>query len=202
MLDDRTSPRPRTLLGEYLNQEKLTAADFLAFADAFAAHRLFPPELFSSIVQRWRADFPQENLPLEISALVNDPAEKSEVQVLRFTLFQSQILDIAQADPDLLRTYEKWLLETYRSRRSVFFLPWTKELETVLNRLIQHDPTNRATYELHWAELAWDRGDDRTCFELGAKYLSGPFRKYAHVRCAQFGLGQGATSEHPPPVGL
>jgi len=32
--------------------------------------------------------------------------------------------------------------------------------------------------------------------------LSGPFRKYAHVRCAQFGLGQGATSEHPPPVGL
>jgi len=37
---------------------------------------------------------------------------------------------------------------------------------------------------------------------LSMQTLSGPFRKYAHVRCAQFGLGQGATSEHPPPVGL
>jgi hypothetical protein len=32
--------------------------------------------------------------------------------------------------------------------------------------------------------------------------LSGPFHKYAHVRCAQFGLGQGATRKHPSKVGL
>jgi hypothetical protein len=32
--------------------------------------------------------------------------------------------------------------------------------------------------------------------------FSGPFHKYAHVRCAQFGLGQGATRKHPSKVGL
>jgi len=42
----------------------------------------------------------------------------------------------------------------------------------------------------------------QACDLAKEKRLRGPFRKYAHVRCAQFGLGQGATSEHPPPVGL
>jgi hypothetical protein len=169
--DERMSPRPQTLLGEYLSRQKPLEIDFNSFAEAYASHRLFRAEIFQSIVRRWQSDFPQSNLPLEISALGTDSPRDSETQLLRLAPFRERIFEISKADPDLLRSYEGFLMASYRNGRSAFFLPYARELDEALAQLMKDDPARRAVYELHLAELAWDRGDDAACLASGSKYF-------------------------------
>jgi hypothetical protein len=79
----------------------------------------------------------------------------------------------AETNPFLLRHYAELLLLTYRSQASVFYLPPTRELESVLERLTQTDLVEANAYRLELAALAWDRGDSASCIRLGESLLAG-----------------------------
>lgn len=167
--DETQSPRARTLLSAYLQRHALTEEDFLSFAEAYAVHRLFRPELFRSIVQQWKQALPDSDIPLEIFALLNDPTERAEVKASRLQPHEQEIYEIAATDPALLREYEGILMAEYRAQRSTFYLPPVDRIQRAVAFLKTADPSNRVLYDLHSAELAWDRGDDRTFLEIAEK---------------------------------
>jgi hypothetical protein len=81
------------------------------------------------------------------------------------------MMNQAATNSEPLRLYAADLLETYRAQRSIFYLPPITELETVLQRLVDTDPSHRRVYRCYLAELAWDRGDDAQCLTLGQSAL-------------------------------
>jgi len=60
----------------------------------------------------------------------------------------------------------------YRNDRSAVHLPDSQELDAVLTRLVEFDPSNRNVWLAQRAELAWDRGDDRACEQLATDVFS------------------------------
>jgi hypothetical protein len=54
---------------------------------------------------------------------------------------------------------------------------------------VEVDRANQRVYRLHLAELAWDRQDDRACFELAQKALSTDTNAFGAI---QFDLDQTA----------
>ena len=81
-------------------------------------------------------------------------------------LKREEIFQDAAKDPELLRLYAHYLMQTYRVQRSAFYLPPATELESALQRLIETDPPNQRIYKFRLAGLAWDRQDDDTCLWL------------------------------------
>jgi hypothetical protein len=98
----------------------------------------------------------------------NDPSLKTPVQ--DFPHDQDTPSTERGHDFRSLRLQSGQLLRTYLAERSVFYLPQTKELETDLRRLKETDRANRSAVYLTLAELAWDRGDNRGCVELGGGF--------------------------------
>ncbi len=180
--DELYSPRPTTLLGQYLSKHPLSQQDFHAMASFFLKYKTCEPVYFRTILAEWLQRFPDDPLAWETSALLADhrTAWESEVAFLgghRDTILQQAALSVTEASAEssiaeapaplrLLRQYAKYLLQHYRSRRSAFHLPETAEVESVLQRLIQLDLPFQRVYRMHLAELAWDQGDDERFFEL------------------------------------
>jgi hypothetical protein len=63
-------------------------------------------------------------------------------------------------------------MQTYRTYRSVFYVPPSVELKAALERLVETDRPNQRVYKLRLAEIAWDHGDDAACFEFGRAAFS------------------------------
>jgi hypothetical protein len=89
------------------------------------------------------------------------------LRALRLAPLREAMIEEAATNPEPLRLHAADLMESYRSQRSIFHLPPTADLEVILERLIETDPAYQRLYRLHLAELAWDRGDDARCLELG-----------------------------------
>jgi spermidine synthase len=165
--DETTSPRPTTWLARYFENHSLNEHDFQAFAAFYAGYQLMPPALLRSLALRWQRERPHDTLPLEITTLLSDPLPPSEGRVLSLAPFADRLIELAEQDPALLRAYAKYLMEAYRSQRSVYFIPPTAAIETVLHKLLATDPPNKRCFHLYLAELAWDRGDDGGCLRFG-----------------------------------
>jgi hypothetical protein len=88
----------------------------------------------------------------------------------------------AAKEPELLRYYAHFLTRTYAQYRSVFYRHPAEELEAALKQLVEFDRANQRVYRLHLAELAWDRQDDRTCFELAQKALSSDTNTFGAIQ--------------------
>jgi spermidine synthase len=170
--DETSSPRATTLLAEYVSKHPLDEDDFMAFAKAYGGHRLFRTPLLRSLALRWLQDFPNAVAPLEILTFLSDNADPAELQVLRLAPFREAILQRAPEDPDLLSSYAKLLMQTYRAQRSFFFKPPTTDLTNILNTLLRIDNANSPLYYCYLAELAWDRGDDNACFLYGSRVFN------------------------------
>ncbi|MBI4660320.1 MAG: fused MFS/spermidine synthase [Verrucomicrobia bacterium] len=165
--DENYSARPRTLLGQYLQKHPLTEADFKALGSFYMEYRLPEPDLFRSMVVRWQREKPEATLPMELMAQASDQILTAELEALRVAPMRDHLLKHAESDPEPLRMYASYLLQTYRAHRSVFHLPPSDDLQVLLQRLIETDPKNQRVYKLHLAELAWDRNDEAACFSLG-----------------------------------
>jgi spermidine synthase len=170
--DENYSTRPSTLLENYLKQWLLTEADLKSLARFHLTFRVPDDDLVGSILFRWRHDFPNSTLPLELSMQLGVHGSPSELEVQRHRSLQEQLMAQADKDPEPLRIYAGYLMPAYRSQRSVFFTPVTDELEAALRKLIASDPANQRVYKLYLAELAWDHGDDGLCLALGFDALS------------------------------
>ena len=165
------SPRATTWLGLYLAKHPLTDDDYKAFARDFRAHRSPDAALFRSLLHRWQSESPQPGLLLDLWALATDHTPAVELRTLTLAPLREAMSNAAATNPMPLRTYALDLMNTYRAQRSVFYRPPTTDLEQILPRLIETDPDGRRVYRLHLAELAWDRGDDPRCLELGQMAL-------------------------------
>lgn len=170
--DENYSTRPSTLLANYLKERPLTEADLKSLARFHLTYRMPDDDLVGSILLRWRHDFPNSTLPLELSTQLTVHGSPAELEAQRHRPLREHLLAQADRDPEPLRLYAGYLMPVYRAQRSVFFTPATDELEEVLRRLIQCDPANQRVYNLYLAELAWDRGDDGLCLALGFDALT------------------------------
>lgn len=162
-LDETFSRRPDTLLGRWLREHPLEAADLAAFAGYYLTDDQRPLDAFTTLIKRWQRVQPESLLPWEVASRIQTVAAPGELDVLRLAPRRDQILARAAEDPTLLRQYGKALMRHYAEQLSVFNLPPTDELELVLKRLIETDPDNQRTYQAWLAEVAWDRGDDDAC---------------------------------------
>jgi hypothetical protein len=79
----------------------------------------------------------------------------------------SWLLAQGKVDIAALHFYERVLMRAYRAKRSIFNVPDSGPLEEVLGVLLERDPINRRVFNLHMAELAWDRGDDSSALRYG-----------------------------------
>lgn len=170
-IDENFSRRPGTLLGEYLRTQALGAPDYQAFARSYLENQKPFLDLFASVLLRWQQDFPQAWEPLEIAARFKFIRAPGELDTLRLAPKLNGLLERAPQNPTLLRQYGLGLMRTYTEQRSIFYAPPTTNLVATLNRLIELDPNNQRVYQVYLAELAWDRGDDNACLELGQRAL-------------------------------
>ena len=171
-LDENYSTRPGTLLARYLQKSSLSEDDFKAFALFFMTHRLPEGMLFRSLVSRWEQDFPKSVLPMEFSSRLAERRPVAQLEAIMMAPFRDQIFKNAEKDPEMLRLYAQFLMQTYRTYRSVFYVPPNVELKAALERLIETDRPNQRVYKLRLAEIAWDHGDDSACFEFGRTAFS------------------------------
>jgi hypothetical protein len=169
--DENYSPRSSTLLAAYLRDHPLNEADLKSLTRFFLTYRLPDDDLVGSILHRWRQDFPNSTLPLELSTQLSSHGSPSEVEAQRYRASRNDLMDRARTDPEPLRLYMGYLMPAYRSQRSVFYTPPSGELEEILHRLIETDPANQRVYKLYLAELAGDRGDDAACLTFGFEAL-------------------------------
>lgn len=165
--DENLSTRPTTLLARYLQARRLTETDFKAFALYYDTHRLPENGVFQTILYRWQHDFPGSLVAAEFSAKSAEPKPVAELEAVHMAAMRDKIFQAAAQEPELLRLYAKYLMQTYRAHRSAFFLPAADELRAALERLIETDKENQRVHKLRLAELAWDRGDDAACLRLG-----------------------------------
>ena len=170
-LDESLSARPGTLLGEYLQQHPLAEADLVAFARFQNAQLGLRPELFQSLLSRWKHNFPASLRAHTVGIQAWDDGSLAELAVRQLAPVREAMVREAARDPELLHFYARFLLQAYREHRSVFYLPEAAELKSVLRRLLEMNPRDQRVYRLHLAELAWDRGDDAECLRLGAAAL-------------------------------
>ena len=165
--DEKFSPRSTLLLANYLQQQGLSLADYEAFALLHFSQR-FPEEtLFRSILARWQRDFPADSTPLEISTRLGGGGARFETEVYRLSPLEPQLQALARTNIQPFQAYCLALMRTYRLHRTMFFQPPSKELEKVLNQLVDLDPKNIRTYRSYLAEIAWDKGNDEECLRLG-----------------------------------
>jgi len=166
--DETFWTRPSTLLGQYLRTHPLTESDYKALGRFYMEYRLPEPDLFRSLLVRWQREMPDATLPMEMMAQASEAVLTAELEALRVAPMRDRLLRRAEAenDPEPLRMYASYLMQTYRAHRSVFHLPPSEELKALLERLIETNPANQRVYKLHLAELAWDAGDDATFARL------------------------------------
>lgn len=187
-MDENFSPRATTLLALYLKSHPLQKADYDALTRFFTAESRQSMGLFYSALLRWQREAPDAIEPLELTTRFDYITAPAEYDALRLGPQRERILQRAAQDPRLLRHYGMTLMESYRELRSVYYLPPTAEVETMLRRLIEADPDNRQLYQLYLAELAYDRGDNAGCVELGRLGLA----RDPSGGAAKFGLDIGA----------
>jgi hypothetical protein len=165
--DENNSTRPTTFFGEYLKQHPLTEADLKACAVFYNMHQLPEGGIYRTILKRWMHDYPEAIVPLEFSARLGEAQAVSELEAIHMAAYRDHIFQMAAKEPELLQLYARFLMQTYRVNRSVYYTPPTADLESALNRLVEADMKNRRVHLLRQVELAWDRGDDETCLKLG-----------------------------------
>jgi hypothetical protein len=169
-LDENLSPRGHNLLARYLKEHPLEREDFLDFKRYCLPTNKVPSALSRSLLGRWQQERPDDPEQLELATRL---AGAESASALAFEPWRQRILRNPASNLESLRQYGLALMSDYRGRRSLLFVPPTPELQDVLQQLIQADPAHRPLFQIYLAELAWDRGDDDACLELGRLALAG-----------------------------
>jgi spermidine synthase len=179
--DELKSPRAQTLLGTYLEAHPLKAEDLRFAARAVVDQQFSDMQLIYSLVQRWAQVETNSTLPLEMLERLMPSRPAALTEELRLLPRHAWLLEQGKVDIAALHFYERVLMRAYRDKRSVFYVPDTSRLQETLTMLLDRDPNNRRIFNLHMAELAWDRGDDGAAMRYGMAGLEpdskvgGPF---------------------------
>jgi spermidine synthase len=167
LCDETKSTRAQTLLGEYLQKHPLRPDDLRAAARAVVDQQFADMGLIYSLIQRWAKIETNSTLPLEMMERLMPTRPSALTEELRLLPRHSWLLAQGKVDIAALHFYERVLMRAYRAKRSIFNVPDSGPLEEVLGVLLERDPINRRVFNLHMAELAWDRGDDSSALRYG-----------------------------------
>jgi spermidine synthase len=169
------SPRATTLLASYLQNRPLTMEHFQRAAKAYMDRQFLDDRLVYGLMERWALTETNSSLPLELIGRLTLAQAPALLEERRLLARHEGLLEEARSDIGTLFFYERALMNAYRAKRSVFYVPDTQRLQEALGLLLQRDATNQRLFNLHMAELAWDRGDDASfsryagvAFELDA----------------------------------
>lgn len=171
-VDETRSPRAETLLAELLRRSRLKDADFRHLAQLASEAQFTDTRLVYSMLHRWIEENPATHIPFEMLTRVNIERPIAIAEEARLLPRHAEILAAAESDPGLLHFYELTLMQAYRFKRSILYTPAAKELREVLNLLAERNTPQRRLFHLHRAELAWDRGDNAACLEIGTAALT------------------------------
>jgi hypothetical protein len=119
-------------------------------------------------MQHWADISTNTTLPLEMIERLSGSRLPAVTEELRLAPKHQWLLEQARNDIASLQFYERVLFRSYRANRTIFYTPNTRKLEEVLGILIERDPTNRRVYNLHFSELAFDKGDDEACIRFAS----------------------------------
>jgi predicted membrane-bound spermidine synthase len=177
-LSEVRQPRASTLLADYLRKNPLAISDFERAAQAWLGRQFIDEQLVYGLMERWSLTQTNSSIPLETIGRLNFARDPALLEEARLLPRHESLLAEARGDISTLHFYELALMRAYRAKRSIFYVPDTKHLRQVLAVLLENDPKNRGLFNLHLAELAWDRGDDEGSLrhgEIGCKTpLSSP----------------------------
>ncbi len=169
-LDEAEAPRPSTLLGSYLKEHPLTVEEIRPFVTCFfGGHG--SARIVRGLLERWHELAPDDPDPIHALAQLPPPENQADSEAQRLGAIRDILWKKADTDPAPLRLYRQHLWQRYAGARTAFYVPPSKELQDVLARLLQADPTNHRSYKLELARLAWDGGHDRACAQLGLSAL-------------------------------
>jgi hypothetical protein len=154
------SPRATTLLAAYLKNQPHTVEYFQRAAKAYLDRQFLDDRLVHGLMEQWSLVETNSSLPLEIIHRLTLPETPALLEESRLLPRHRSLLEEGRGDVTILQFYERALMQGYRAKRSTFYIPDTQPLQEVLAILRESDPTNQRVFNLHMAELAWDRGDD------------------------------------------
>jgi predicted membrane-bound spermidine synthase len=172
-LDENLSPRGNSLLARYLKAHPLEREDFLDLKRYCLPTNAIPLAWSRSLLCRWQQERPEDPEQLQMAARLAETATPKAASALAFEPWGQRLRRDPAANLEPLRRYALALMNHYRERRSLLFVPPAPELQDVLQQLIAADPDHRPLCQIYLAELAWDRGDDDTCLELVKLALAG-----------------------------
>ncbi len=166
------SPRNLLLLSRYLERQPLNSADFRGFALRVAGGDDVDARISNSFYLEWLKFGEMPELALQFSENLPNTQAASVLHEQRWKNQAATVLQQATADTEGLKSWERVLLRAYRQKRSILHQPNVDDLVQTIQKLKKLDPTNYRVYQLHEAELAWDKGDAATCFRMGKEALS------------------------------
>lgn len=159
--------RATTLLARALDRHTLNIEDFNRAAKAALDNQFIDKRLAVSLMLRWAETETNSTLPFEMIAKLSEPVSAALTEEQRLLPRHQWLMNEARTDITTLHFYERALMQAYRAKRSIFFTPDTGPLEETLTMLMERDPRNRRVFNLHLAELAWDKGDEAACIRYG-----------------------------------
>jgi spermidine synthase len=168
LYDETRSPRSATHLGALLRERPPGEEDFKRLARASLDREIPDGRLTLSLMERWAETSTNSTLPVEMIERIGASRPAAVVEEMRLAPRHEWMLEQARTDIAVLQFYERVLMRAYRANRTIFHTPNTQKLEQVLGLLLERDPVNRRVYNLHFSELAWDKGDDQACLRFGA----------------------------------
>jgi len=169
--DERLLRRPTTLLGRFIQRAPLTLQDLRPIVLLHASADVPHPSLVRSVLRQWQQLNPLDLLPVEMAAKMEFPPPNSLILAHEMSRARDLMFAKADTEPEPLRMYSRYLQNSYRQARSVFYQPPTEELQAVLEHLVEKDPVHHHSHQLRLAELAWDLGDEQRFIELTTKTL-------------------------------
>jgi spermidine synthase len=184
LFDETQTPRATTLLGKYLQAHPLNDADFRRLSKASLEGQVTDRRLTLSIMLHWAEVTTNSTLPLEMIERLTFDRTAAVAEELRLTPRHAWLMEQARTDIAALQFYERVLMRAYRAKRSVFYVPNTQKLEEVIAFLLERDPNNRRIYNLHLAEINFDRGNDAASLKYTIVGLDSDVKKYGPLNYA------------------
>jgi spermidine synthase len=181
VFDETKTARAQTLLGKYLTKHPLTPDDYRVAAQAAVDSQFSDHNLIFSLMNRWAQVETNSTLPLEMMERLLPTRQSALTEELRLLPQHAWLMEQGRRDIATLHFYERVLMRAYRLKRSIFNTPDSARLQEVLALLLERDPANRRVFNLHLAEVVWDRGDDVLAMRYGMAGLdadtknTGPF---------------------------
>ena len=171
-LSEPRQRHPRMLLRDVRPPAAMTAPDFASSAELFRASSIPDAAVFRSQVWRWLELGATNSEPLTLLISLDSQVPLGDLVSMSIGTRPEFRAAREQRNVRLMREQAAALMDGHRTRRSAYFLPDTKDLEALLQALIEADAPQRRTHRARLAEVLWDRGEQEAFLAMARKVFT------------------------------